>query len=175
MALIECPECSQDISDQASVCPRCGYPFDTNRVVSQSPSTASVVDAAPRKLRSRSTGHLVGTILNGILGSALIFFAAGPATLIAGLIFLSIAVWLFVKWMKAPLDDFNRELSLAADPDTNPGLLDEMGHSLFDAVKMQVVLNPNTSVSTLQKLSAYDDPEISREAEDRLTARGTNE
>jgi 4-hydroxy-3-methylbut-2-en-1-yl diphosphate synthase IspG/GcpE len=27
MALVKCPECSNDISDQAVSCPSCGYPF----------------------------------------------------------------------------------------------------------------------------------------------------
>ncbi len=27
MALIKCPECQVDISDQAPVCPKCGFPF----------------------------------------------------------------------------------------------------------------------------------------------------
>lgn len=27
MAMIKCPECNQEISDQASVCPHCGYPI----------------------------------------------------------------------------------------------------------------------------------------------------
>ena len=28
MALIKCPECKQDVSDKATFCPHCGYPFE---------------------------------------------------------------------------------------------------------------------------------------------------
>ena len=27
MALIECPECGQNVSDRANACPNCGYPI----------------------------------------------------------------------------------------------------------------------------------------------------
>lgn len=27
MALIECPECGKDVSDQATACPSCAYPI----------------------------------------------------------------------------------------------------------------------------------------------------
>lgn len=29
MALIECPECGQNVSDRADACPNCGYPVGT--------------------------------------------------------------------------------------------------------------------------------------------------
>lgn len=29
MALIKCPECSNEVSDKARACPKCGYPFKT--------------------------------------------------------------------------------------------------------------------------------------------------
>lgn len=40
MALISCPECSREISDQAHACPGCGYPIRPPVAVS---STASVL------------------------------------------------------------------------------------------------------------------------------------
>ena len=27
MALVKCPECGNQVSDRASACPKCGYPF----------------------------------------------------------------------------------------------------------------------------------------------------
>jgi predicted amidophosphoribosyltransferase len=30
MALINCPECTKEISDKVKSCPNCGYPFDTD-------------------------------------------------------------------------------------------------------------------------------------------------
>lgn len=32
MAIINCPECSNSVSDKAAVCPRCGYPIYTSRL-----------------------------------------------------------------------------------------------------------------------------------------------
>lgn len=31
MALIKCPECGQEVSDKANVCPRCAFPISTLR------------------------------------------------------------------------------------------------------------------------------------------------
>lgn len=33
MALIKCPECGKEISDKASACPNCAYPFGNNNYV----------------------------------------------------------------------------------------------------------------------------------------------
>ncbi len=32
MALIKCPECSEEISDKAEACPYCGFPISNNYV-----------------------------------------------------------------------------------------------------------------------------------------------
>lgn len=29
MALVDCPECTTDVSEHANACPHCGYPFET--------------------------------------------------------------------------------------------------------------------------------------------------
>ena len=31
MALIKCPECGQEVSDKATVCPRCAFPIADSR------------------------------------------------------------------------------------------------------------------------------------------------
>ena len=33
MAIVQCPNCGNGISDQASTCPKCGYNFNSQRVV----------------------------------------------------------------------------------------------------------------------------------------------
>ena len=33
MALIECPECSKEVSDKANACPNCGFPFNKEEKV----------------------------------------------------------------------------------------------------------------------------------------------
>ena len=35
MALINCPECKQEISDIAKQCPNCGYPLRTKKLLNQ--------------------------------------------------------------------------------------------------------------------------------------------
>lgn len=42
MALIICPECQQQVSDQATTCPKCGYPLSTANNPSVSQTTESV-------------------------------------------------------------------------------------------------------------------------------------
>ena len=43
MALIKCPECGKQISDKTSVCIHCGYPIQTEQVVSPSISNSKKV------------------------------------------------------------------------------------------------------------------------------------
>ena len=42
MPIISCPDCGQDVSDQAKVCPACGYPIDKYRAKK---STKELLDA----------------------------------------------------------------------------------------------------------------------------------
>lgn len=50
MALITCPECHQQISDQATACPNCGFPLskDTNTTPPIEPQTNNTAVAKPR-------------------------------------------------------------------------------------------------------------------------------
>lgn len=61
MALINCPECSNSVSDKAFACPRCGYPI--NQSTSPPPSAPRRPFQKPRKY----TGYL--TILAPSKGS----------------------------------------------------------------------------------------------------------
>ncbi|MCH8815664.1 MAG: zinc ribbon domain-containing protein [Chloroflexi bacterium] len=49
MSLIECPECGQQISDQAASCPACGYPLDNVAAVPQPEEPP--VPSAPAKVQ----------------------------------------------------------------------------------------------------------------------------
>jgi DNA-directed RNA polymerase subunit RPC12/RpoP len=62
MVLIKCPECSSDVSDQASSCPRCGHPILSTRT-SGRPQTTVKVQAA----KSRGVYIILGLFL-GCLG-----------------------------------------------------------------------------------------------------------
>lgn len=43
MALINCPECGKQISDKAPACIHCGYPIQTEQVISTSISNSKKV------------------------------------------------------------------------------------------------------------------------------------
>ena len=49
MALIPCPECSHEVSDQAVACPNCGYPLRTR---TPPPANPSPTDADTRILQA---------------------------------------------------------------------------------------------------------------------------
>ena len=70
MALLECPECGADVSDQASECPSCGCPFETGVSWSE---LLLVVTAS--------------VILFGVLS----FFAAGSTVLAVAYLTLGVA------------------------------------------------------------------------------------
>lgn len=62
MALITCPECSKEVSDQARACPSCGYPMAGPARVEAPPNVLVV-----RAPRSRGMYIILGVLL-GCLG-----------------------------------------------------------------------------------------------------------
>lgn len=54
MALINCPECSKEISDKVKACPHCGYPFEEQRSVSQTKNQpVKEVNTTPQKSKAK--------------------------------------------------------------------------------------------------------------------------
>jgi len=49
MSLIKCPECRNDISDQAASCPRCGYPLRGVTQTTAASADSSELDALVRR------------------------------------------------------------------------------------------------------------------------------
>jgi ribosomal protein L7/L12 len=49
MALIKCPECAHDVSDQAASCPRCGFPIQPTNGTTPAPAGAPELDALVRR------------------------------------------------------------------------------------------------------------------------------
>ena len=49
MSVIKCPECGNNISDQAASCPRCGYPIRGDSGVNPTPAAVDNLDALVRK------------------------------------------------------------------------------------------------------------------------------
>lgn len=72
MALIACPECCKQISDQATACPNCGFPItskmdvnsekaaDAERVKTINPTRASIKGSEPESGEDEETRHTAG-------------------------------------------------------------------------------------------------------------------
>ena len=74
MAMINCPECGKEISDQANTCIHCGYPIgeSCNRTEMDNPNPIIITEnhktSAQKKLLVSSILSLVGSIVIGIFG-----------------------------------------------------------------------------------------------------------
>lgn len=74
MALIYCPECAHQVSDQSNTCPNCGYPIAQRRQVHQQPnSTLPPLPSALPKPRQNNTAYLMAGFGIGIFLVALLF------------------------------------------------------------------------------------------------------
>jgi len=71
MALIQCPECSKEISDTAKSCPNCGFPVAEKRQKEGKPSvTAAPVSAQKKSGLPKKALIVIGAILVlGVIGS----------------------------------------------------------------------------------------------------------
>ena len=59
MALINCPECSQEISDQAAKCPKCGYPIKAEQRKEAVTSAISAVGVTAVKVKRKVPWKIV--------------------------------------------------------------------------------------------------------------------
>ena len=76
MALITCPECGKQISDQAEACPNCGYPLPQKTPVAEvSLPKANTQEKAEADPKEKKTGKAFGQIL-------LAFFCAAVLCLV---------------------------------------------------------------------------------------------
>ena len=74
MALVNCPECGREISDQAVACPHCGFPMkDSVKLRADGPLT-KLPDAAPRSFAKQKLA--VASLVCGSL--ILILFYSAP-------------------------------------------------------------------------------------------------
>ena len=69
MALIQCPECGREISDQAEACPGCGYPIAAKRQEEQEQQRDRKLQEARERDRVllRRAGILLGLGIAGFL------------------------------------------------------------------------------------------------------------
>src|SRR5262245_33723833 len=65
MALVNCHECTAQISNQANACPRCGYPITENTALSQKNERLNVVIV--KSAKNRGVYIILGLFL-GCLG-----------------------------------------------------------------------------------------------------------
>ncbi|MCD2492402.1 zinc ribbon domain-containing protein [Lacrimispora sp. NSJ-141] len=67
MAIIQCPECGQNISDKASKCPMCGYPLKADPMEERSDSStimgAGTVEKSDIKKKSHKNMMIIGVIV----------------------------------------------------------------------------------------------------------------
>ncbi len=56
MALIKCPECGQEVSDQAPVCVHCGYPLKQSPTVNGNNGNISQINPNPSAPRCPTCG-----------------------------------------------------------------------------------------------------------------------
>lgn len=66
MALIKCPECGKEISDQAAACPSCGYPIAQQKTVSAAP-VAEEADSKPAERTPADSSSKFWVILIAIV------------------------------------------------------------------------------------------------------------
>ena len=112
MALINCPECGQEISEQAHACVRCGFPINNNtNIISNVKSqncdctNEQITNVKPMSwIRiSRFLFHLIGVILSIIL-----LFIKDPGfepywvwmfgSLISHVVFLADVIFKLIPW-----------------------------------------------------------------------------
>jgi ribosomal protein L37E len=67
MALIKCPECGKEISDQSKVCIHCGYPLDTNQVSEANGTSSDVEKNNNLQNKKIALAAIGGLILVGIV------------------------------------------------------------------------------------------------------------
>lgn len=107
MALIECPECGQNVSERAPTCPNCGAPILKSREEKSINTKLNTIQQTSKRLKSHvlisSLMMIIGFILllpaicsssNSDSPSA-VFYIALPITIagLAWLIFTKLRIW----------------------------------------------------------------------------------
>lgn len=84
MAMIKCPDCGKDVSDQATTCINCGRPLAANPNPGMSSGAAQAVKDGSQRSKLRydlgSGIGLLGAILGVIIGAVSGSFAVGIIT-----------------------------------------------------------------------------------------------
>lgn len=110
MALVICPECKGEVSDQAKACPKCGYPISRGKTsLEGSNSDVVTVEQTSKRLKLHELWSVIAILLGGIIVVASSFVArredSGWAGVLIGIVvFLAGFVWYIVtrirRWWK---------------------------------------------------------------------------
>lgn len=81
MALIKCPECGKEISDQAQSCPNCGYPINNAQQPPvadfQTSDTATTASPPPKKKGALKIALAIGVLVVIAAVAAFAFWSSG--------------------------------------------------------------------------------------------------
>lgn len=123
-------------------------------------------------------GRLLGAIAIGIIVSIAVTVILGlwlgrdPSTTAGRVVFGWIAgIWVGYQFYRTLPRNWVSRLNMAAHPGASGDQLEELRYDRESAVRMQVVLNPNTTVATLKALVHDPDPSVAQEARRRLDER----
>ena len=86
MALVKCPECGREVSDQADACPQCGHPIARTEGAS-SPGGAQTMERTSKALKKQQVYSLLLSL--GGLGAAIVgggLEPPSPVTLLIGIL-----------------------------------------------------------------------------------------
>jgi uncharacterized membrane protein YvbJ len=81
MALLNCPECSKQVSDQAAACPSCGYPLKPSQRTTASPDQSKptvdeIARGAQLGIARQQLNNSIVQIVLGLLVLAILFGVA---------------------------------------------------------------------------------------------------
>lgn len=73
MALVSCPECRREVSDQAGACPGCGYPLRAVASSSLGDSAGTVVKTTGAVLGAWLTAPWIARLVVGVVAMICLF------------------------------------------------------------------------------------------------------
>lgn len=101
MALINCPECSKEISDKVTACPSCGYPLADKTNKSDAVQVSIKIKKTELGERTRKKASGIALLISGIflfiIGLPLLVIALGIPFLIVGVVLMGIGISR-IKW-----------------------------------------------------------------------------
>ena len=88
MALMQCPECSKEISDNAESCPSCGYTLTKNELTKIRKSDLSEV----KKNSALGTLYIIVGVIVILVGIPLITVIIGIFAIVGGFLFIALGM-----------------------------------------------------------------------------------